>query len=319
MESKTNLQQLAKVLAQKNNLPQKDAETFLKKFFDTIIESVAADKVVKIKGLGTFKLIEVQDRESVNVHTGERFIIPGHSKLSFTPDPSLKDMVNKPFADFQTVIINEDTSLEDMEKMPPIPQGPFPEALEGTEATEGTEAIEATEAPAPVSDPVPVPGIDDGKKHADSPAPPKFGALTSAEKWALRLGFIVVFLIGYYLGYYRIFSPHSHSFPSEVQEAEQEKRDTSTREKPVVLAPDTLVTRLLTPQPKNLDPEKKYRIVGTRKTHIMKPGDYLSKIALEEYGSKEFARYIITHNRFADPNNIPVGMEIKLPELKAVE
>ena len=123
MATKINLQQLAKTLAQKRNLPQKDAEAFLKTFFDAIIENVTADKMVKIKGLGTFKLIEVQDRESVNINSGERIVIPGHSKLSFTPENALKDLINKPFADFQTVVINEGTSIEEMEKIPaPSPE-----------------------------------------------------------------------------------------------------------------------------------------------------------------------------------------------------
>ena len=118
METKITLPQLAKTLAQKQDLTQKDAEAFLREFFDAIIQNVTTDKLVKIKGLGTFKLIEVLDRESVNVNTGERIIIPGHTKLSFLPDPLLKDTINKPFADFQTVIINDGTSLEEMERIP---------------------------------------------------------------------------------------------------------------------------------------------------------------------------------------------------------
>ena len=116
MEGKVLLQDLAQSLASNRNIQRKDAEVFLKAFFETISEGILQDKIVKIKGLGTFKMIEVQDRESVNVNTGERIVIPGHSKISFTPDAELKDLVNKPFALFQTVIINEGTSLEDMER-----------------------------------------------------------------------------------------------------------------------------------------------------------------------------------------------------------
>ena len=118
MNTKINLPQLAKILAQKTNISQKDAEVFLKEFFDSIVQNVTSDKLVKIKGLGTFKLIEVLDRESVNVNTGERIVIPGHSKLSFAPEPALKDLINKPFADFQTTVINEGTSIEEMERVP---------------------------------------------------------------------------------------------------------------------------------------------------------------------------------------------------------
>ena len=115
MEGKVLLQDLAQTLAAKRNMQRKDAEAFMKAFFETISDGILQDKIVKVKGLGTFKMIEVQNRESVNVNTGERIVIPGHSKISFTPDAELKDKVNKPFALFQTVIINEGTSLEDME------------------------------------------------------------------------------------------------------------------------------------------------------------------------------------------------------------
>ena len=99
MDTKVNISQLAKKLASKKNLSQRNAEAFLREFFDAIIRNVTIDKLVRIKGLGTFKLIEVLDRESINVNTGERFVIPGHTRLSFTPDAALRDLVNKPFAD----------------------------------------------------------------------------------------------------------------------------------------------------------------------------------------------------------------------------
>ena len=137
MENKITLSQLARTLAQKMGIPQKKAEAFLKEFFDSIAENVKTDKLVKVKGLGTFKLIDVNDRESVNVHTGERIVIPGHSKLSFTPEASLRDTVNRPFADFQTVVINDDTNLEDMERVP----------QEEPEAVTEPEVVEQQEEP----------------------------------------------------------------------------------------------------------------------------------------------------------------------------
>ena len=118
MNTKINLQQLARKVAMKKRISQKSAEAFLREFFDAIIQNVTADKIVKITGLGSFKIIEVLERESVNVNTGERITIPGHTKLSFTPDNALKETVNKPFADFQTVVINDGTNLEEMEKVP---------------------------------------------------------------------------------------------------------------------------------------------------------------------------------------------------------
>ena len=98
MDTKVLIQDLAKALAERKGIDKKDALAFVQSFFDVVVFSLKRDKYVKIKGLGTFKQIEVESRESMNIHTGERFEIQGHMKISFTPDSSLRDAVNKPFA-----------------------------------------------------------------------------------------------------------------------------------------------------------------------------------------------------------------------------
>ncbi len=117
MEKKILLQNLADAIAEKEGLTKKKAENFTKAFFDIIEEGLAEDKFVKIKGFGTFKIILVGERESVDVNTGERIQISGHSKITFTPDAWLKDLVNKPFAHFQTVTLNEETDLNELESI----------------------------------------------------------------------------------------------------------------------------------------------------------------------------------------------------------
>ena len=113
MSDKITIQDIIELLAEKHGMNKKDAEAFVKEIFDLIEEALASEKYVKVKGLGTFKLTEVESRESVNVNTGERFQIQGHNKISFTPDTTMKDLINKPFAHFETVILNENTQLED--------------------------------------------------------------------------------------------------------------------------------------------------------------------------------------------------------------
>lgn len=113
MNEKLSIQNLIELLAEKHGMNKLDAENFVKEFFQLIEESLENDKYVKIKGLGTFKLINVESRESVNISTGERFQIQGHTKVSFTPEPSLKDIINKPFSHFETVVLNDGTVLED--------------------------------------------------------------------------------------------------------------------------------------------------------------------------------------------------------------
>lgn len=142
MEGKVLLQDLASSLANKRDLQHKVAERFVKAFFETIREGILSDQNVKIKGLGTFKMIEVQERESVNVNTGERIVIPGHSKITFTPDNEMKDEVNKPFALFQTVMINDATPMEEMERMDatPVPD----EVVQETENQQDSTEVEAS-------------------------------------------------------------------------------------------------------------------------------------------------------------------------------
>lgn len=114
MNEKLNIQDLIDLLAEKHGMSKKNADSFVKEFFLLIEEALEKDKYVKVKGLGTFKLIDVDSRESVNVNTGERFEIQGHSKVSFTPEPALKDVINKPFSHFETVVLNDDTVFEDV-------------------------------------------------------------------------------------------------------------------------------------------------------------------------------------------------------------
>ena len=113
MNEKLNIQDLIDLLAEKHGMSKKNADSFVKEFFQLIEEALEKDKYVKIKGLGTFKLIDVDSRESVNINTGERFEIQGHTKVSFTPEPTLKDLINKPFSHFETVVLNDETVLED--------------------------------------------------------------------------------------------------------------------------------------------------------------------------------------------------------------
>ena len=113
MNERITLQDIVNLLCEKQGIAPKDAETFVRAMFDLIEEALTNEKYVKIKGLGTFKLTEVNSRESVHVNTGERIEIQGHSKVSFTPDTSMKELINKPFSHFETVVLNEGVELED--------------------------------------------------------------------------------------------------------------------------------------------------------------------------------------------------------------
>lgn len=113
MNEKITIQDLANVLANKHGMEKKDAELFIKGVFELVEEALAIEKYVKVKGLGIFKLTDVESRESINVNTGERIEIQGHTKISFTPDNSIKELINKPFSHFETVILNDGVELEE--------------------------------------------------------------------------------------------------------------------------------------------------------------------------------------------------------------
>jgi len=118
MNNKINIQEIVDALAERNGITKKEADTFVRSMFDLIEDALEKDRYIKVKGLGTFKLIEVDERESVNVNTGERFLIEGHSKISFIPDNSLKEVINKPFSHFETVIVNNGVDLDYIENIP---------------------------------------------------------------------------------------------------------------------------------------------------------------------------------------------------------
>ena len=151
--NKLTLNNIAKVLVEKNGLEPKEAMTFTTAMFDLIHDRLNEEGIVKVKGLGTFKMIRVEARESINVRTGERVLIDSHAKITFTPDAVMKELVNKPFSQFETVVLNDDVEFTDMK------------SEETTDETNNFEQSESlvdvvseggTPEPAPVVAPEPV-------------------------------------------------------------------------------------------------------------------------------------------------------------------
>ena len=154
MNEKINLLDLAALLAEKAKITKREAETFLREYFEVMSEELLNDNILKIRDLGTFKLLMVEDRESIDVTNGERFIIPAHYKVSFTPDKKLAETVNEPFALFETIEIEDEplplnplkeTLPEDEEEDEPLPlnplKGTLPEEEEEEEPVWGRKLI----------------------------------------------------------------------------------------------------------------------------------------------------------------------------------
>ncbi len=184
---KLSIQEIAAVLVEKNGLRKKDAELFAQSMFDLIKECLASDRVVKVKGLGTFKVVDIEARESVNVNTGERVLIEGHDKITFTPDNTMKELVNKPFSQFETVVLNEGVTFEDIEEEPEVfevqevhgAQEPESELLTLTEKTEqkleqeseSKPELEPEPEPEPESESEPEPELEVEQESEPEPKP----------------------------------------------------------------------------------------------------------------------------------------------------
>ena len=469
MEKRILLQELSEMLAAREKLTKKKAETFAKAFFEIIETGLDKDKFVKIKGFGTFKMVSVSERESVNVSTGERFQISGHTKISFTPDAELRDLINKPFAHFQTVILNEGTDTADFDKIDAQHQeeeaiAEETEALEQTEMADDeqtvlitsaenivatpvqvvkeeaeavheeqsealnipgapAEATESTDEPTEASTPVApllseeiaqqeelqseeIPQEDTAEASASTPeeapavqeeeheeaipeastedndmekANSPITAQPSETNWwkvaALTLLVALLMVISYFTGYFRVFGSCSHPFPATevatdslaADSLKANSNDSITLAQPedTINQPDHLPSvdraqptapvspRVASPAPISKKPVQaaptphpeatpaptpeaspvpvqevatpketysqvpggKYRIVGTKRSHTLQTGETLRTLALNEYGSKGYAPYIIRHNHLSNPDRVQAGAVIRLPEL----
>lgn len=201
MNNRLNIQDLAGLLSEHTGKDRNDIERFLRYFISVVSEGVYSDKVVKVKGLGTFKIILVEKRESIHVNTGERFLIPSHYKFSFLPDKDLRELVNKPFSIFETTEINDnvdfsdmgtpveekdtDTEDESVEEIMPDNEIPLADEREQPEVVEPEEVrIESESIPDPIPEEAPVEGSDpkSGLELEREPKPePQFEGDTESE------------------------------------------------------------------------------------------------------------------------------------------
>ena len=163
---KLTIQEVAKILVEKNGLTQRDASRFASEFFAVILQHLQEDEPVKIKGLGTFKIINVEARESISVRTGERVVIDSHSKVTFIPDNTMKELVNKPFSQFETVVLNDGVDFPDID----TPQEPEEEVAE-TETVASEPAAPVIGDEVPVIEPEPTPVVEEPVAPVVEPEP----------------------------------------------------------------------------------------------------------------------------------------------------
>ena len=349
---------------------KKDAEAFVRAMIELIEEALTTEKYVKVKGFGTFKLTEVDSRESVNVNTGERIEIQGHTKVSFTPDATMKELINKPFSHFETVILNEGVELEDtpieepeamaqeeiipetivVEEKPvieevttiikepviekPITKEPtIEESIAEEPIIEETLAIETEE---PQETPT-VEAIEETPMIKETPAiegapvvvEPQPEIVETKEKSINRIlwGVIVVLVLIILFGAYWMFLRPAEdaetpsippvqeevAIPAPVVEEVKPQEDTLKTVQFIELSAEELRKERVPSFADTLD----YQIAGTQEEYTLQKGETIIRVSVKFFGTKKYWPYIVKHNMdvLPDPDNIPAGVQLKIPKL----
>ena len=352
MENKIFLTDLAEGLARRKSVSKKDAESFVRMVFDTIQEQLLAGESVKIKGLGTFKVITVGSRESVNVSTGERFTIDSHGKISFTPDKTLSDRVNRPFVDFETVVLNDETKTTDMERIDepvedveeatdvadepvavseevaePVSEEPAavveePAVVEESQPVEVEQPVEEA-LPVEESQPVEEPQPSESKENEAQKQPDE----PKKSKWWLYLLLLVILLVLAWAIFGRNLTRAQYQDAVPATPATEQVEEVATEETPADEAAAEKRAAVEDPasvkNPEELAAEYpqiengEYWIVGIKTVHVMQAGEDLSILAEKYYQDKRLISYIYRLNHYTNwkADHMIVGDKVKIPEL----
>ena len=263
---KLTIQDIAKVLVEKSGLTQKEANKFATEMFSIIQQRLEEDELVKIKGFGTFKIINVEARESVSVRTGERVMIDSHAKVTFTPDTVMKELVNKPFSQFETVVLNDGVEFDDVAEDNEEDVAPVEDVISPVEELPVVEMAQVEEEPQVVETPQieEEPQVEEEPQIEEEPQVEETPMVTLAEdepveedpvadeepveeesswkKWLLAAAVVLVLMgLSAYGGYYYAMQKMS---AQKTETATIKKDEVATPEKPVdsvAVAKDTVV------------------------------------------------------------------------------
>jgi nucleoid DNA-binding protein/nucleoid-associated protein YgaU len=296
MSEKINLQDLTALLAEKASITKKDAEQFLRDCFEVMNEALINDKLLKIKDLGTFKLLLTSDRESVDVVSGERVLIPAHYKATFSPDKSLAETVNEPFALFEAVELSEDITVD-------------PEDLEDSENSENQEN-ESKEEPveeeleASIEEVLPAPGEPQTGMEIELPEEKMV-----IPAWAIGAIAVIVLAIACFFIFMNPWGRKASDKPQQtvVQTTMLPPVDTDS----VLLSGDSAGYE----NSSKAEVEPEQTEIPENKIVRIRSGDRLARIAEKEYGNKAFWIYIYEENKnsIKNPDILPLGLELVIP------
>ena len=279
MGSRLTTQALADLLTEHTGKDRKSTELFLRELVAAISEGVFTDKIVKVKGLGTFKVVLMEERESIHVNTGERFTIPEHYKFAFLPDKELREAVNKPFSFFETEELADDSDHAESDAQKDEEE---PLLYDTNEATDMKEPAEEGRT---------------GVSHF---------VRTLVVAGIAALIAVVSFLLY-----------ENRDFFPGLRQSEPSVLVGSSLPGSAVVPTDTIQTETAEVQDTVAveaveEPRSESKVMAMVK---IQPGSRLTLISLEYYGSKICWVYLYEFNRqtIKDPNSIPVGTEILVP------
>ena len=291
---KLTIQDIAKVLVEKSGLTQKEANKFATEMFSIIQQRLEEDELVKIKGFGTFKIINVEARESVSVRTGERVMIDSHAKVTFTPDTVMKELVNKPFSQFETVVLNDGVEFDDVaedneEEMAavddvvnPVEELPVVEMAQVEEEPQVVETPQIEEEPQVEETPMVKLAEDEPVEEEPVADEEPVEEESSWKKWLLAVAVVLVLMgLSAYGGYYYAMQKMS---AQKTETATIKKDEVAIPEKPVdsvAVAKDTVVAapvEVAKPEVKAEEPAKKEETVKQEvKEPAEEPDPYAAK------------------------------------------
>lgn len=330
MNNRLTIQDLAGLLAEYTGKDKNSTERFLKEFVAVVSEGVCTDKIVKVKGLGTFKIIRVEKRESIHVNTGERFLIPEHYKFSFLPDKELKELVNKPFSFFETTEIGENVDFSDLdtsdddadekdvedESIEEVMPEEQPIHIYNEEPEEKVETEPDTEPEAETLSPHLMRGrieadpiIEENQHSCDPASSAGIGRSSSKRGSSSKRIYLIIACITLFA----IVNVTVYLNRDFFLKSGNEVTRLATAPPVLLQTPDTLPQQqTVAATPEVTTPASSSKVIAKVK---IEPGSRLTLIALEYYGSKVFWVYLYEYNKavIKDPNNVAIGTVIEIP------
>ena len=331
MDAKLNHSDFSALLSKQLDISASKAEQFTKAFFDILIEGLESDGIVKINGLGTFKMIDVASRGSVNVNTGEKIEIKGHRKLTFIPADTLKDKINQPFAMFEPVEVDDDY-VDDSDETQPVEPSSDEQTAEpvlvepsSDEQTAESVLVEPSSDEQTAESVLAEPSSDEQTAEPVETTKSKKGHIVISTLFIINMIITFSIIIAVVIIFYSQFSSN-------------EKIDESNNIVPELIAKDTLEKAVLSDtvdkQPEVLEefvmvePMSNlslsqitikdtviYRIKGTKTVHRIGLDETLTKISLLYFEDKRFWPYIVQYNKIKNYNSLEIGTELLIPNL----